>query len=105
MELCEGTNLQQIVKERNTGLNKKQNLDYKNVNMPIDQKSGIYRDENHRIASHLLKGIKAMKEKNYEHRDLNPSNICRVMENGQYTYKIGDFKTAKHEQSADPDDE
>lgn len=69
--------------------------------MPSDKKSGIFRDENHRVASHLTKGLKAMKNKKWKHGDLNPSNICCVTENGQLTYKIGDFKTATKEEAQD----
>lgn len=57
---------------------------------------GLSEEEYLRFFSHLVSGMKHLRQNGFSHRDIKPGNIlvC-IADDGSYVYKLSDFGTAK----------
>lgn len=74
MELCDETNLEDLIQENPYGLSS---------------------DQFARFSQNLIDAIKHLYEKNVVHRDLKPGNILVSHHNNELIFKIGDFGAAR----------
>ncbi|XP_065938530.1 inhibitor of nuclear factor kappa-B kinase subunit epsilon [Magallana gigas] len=77
MELCEKGNLLEVLREPSNAF-------------------GLPEEEYLRFFSHLVSGMKHLRQNGFSHRDIKPGNIlvC-IADDGSYVYKLSDFGTAK----------
>lgn len=77
MELCEKGNLLEVLREPSNAF-------------------GLSEEEYLRFFSHLVSGMKHLRQNGFSHRDIKPGNIlvC-IADDGSYVYKLSDFGTAK----------
>nr|XP_034307720.1 inhibitor of nuclear factor kappa-B kinase subunit epsilon-like [Crassostrea gigas] len=77
MELCEKGNLLEVLREPSNAF-------------------GLPEEEYLRFFSHLVSGMKHLRQNGFSHRDVKPGNIsvC-IADDDSYVYKLSDFGTAK----------